>query len=184
MVSLTNRKGREMTDMAAAPGPGGEPSATRVFELVDGMEYVVFFAAEKDELPSDAVRRELRVLARRSQNAPTRSVVGAIAGDVTAGVVGGMAWEAVSAALVATTAYLRQKARKPAVDAATISIRLKAACEQILKASPGEMTNLHIERIDDGRWQAEFTCAGRAIQAMLDPSGSVVAWVQELSGAC
>jgi hypothetical protein len=105
-------------------------------------------------------------------------------GDVTAGVVGGAAWAGVSAALVATTAYLRQKARKPALDAAAISIRLKAACEQILKDSPGEMTNLSIERIDDGRWRAEFICAGRAIQALLDPSGSVLTWIQEPSPAC
>jgi hypothetical protein len=173
-----------MTDTGAVPRSGDEPSATRVLELIDGREYAVFFAADEDGLPSDAVKRELRVLARRSQNVPTRSVVSTVAADVTAGVVGGAAWEAVSAALVATTAYLRHKVHKPAVDAVTISIRLKTACEQILALSPAEMTNLYIERIDDGRWRAEFICAGRAIQAMLDPSGSVVAWVQELSPVC
>lgn len=168
-----------MTDKDASPPQGDEPSATRVFELVDGMEYAVFFAADEDELPSDAVKRELRVLARRSQNVPTRSVLGTMAADVTAGVVGGAAWVAVSAALVATTAYLRQKAHKPSADAATISIRLKTACGQILHVSPSEITSLHIERIEDGRWRAELICAGRAIQVLLDPSGSVLAWVQD-----
>jgi hypothetical protein len=156
----------------------------RVFEFAEDREYVVFFAADESGLPPDTVKRELRVLARRKQNVPTRSALGTMVGDVTAGVVGGAAWAGVSAALVATTAYLRQKARKPALDAAAISIRLKAACEQILKDSPGEMTNLSIERIDDGRWRAEFICAGRAIQALLDPSGSVLTWIQEPSPAC
>ena len=55
-----------MASTGLLSGTGTELPAVRVFELLNGREYAVFFAAREDELPNENVGRELRALARRS----------------------------------------------------------------------------------------------------------------------
>jgi hypothetical protein len=50
-----------MNDTGAVPGPENDLPAVRVFRLLGGKEYVIFFAAHEDELPGENVGRELEV---------------------------------------------------------------------------------------------------------------------------
>jgi len=151
----------------------------RVFELAADTEFMVFLAADENDLPGDAVRRELRVAARHCRGARRRGLVDTLISDGTAGLIGGAAWTGLATMLTATTAYLSNRARSAVVtDVTTVAARLKTACEQITGTPPARLSDATIKRLDDGRWSAEFTYDGVAVHAILDPSCSIISWTQ------
>ncbi len=169
-----------MASTGLPSGTGTELPAVRVFELLNGREYAVFFAAREDELPNENVGRELRALARRTQNAATRGVVDIMSADVISGLIGGAAWAAVAQALVATTSYLRRRrGSAPAADKATVSIRLQTAGTKILMEVPPPLAKDDIQCLEDGRWFAEFTYQGDSIRAAADPGAMIVTWTRK-----
>jgi hypothetical protein len=168
-----------MTTRGVLPGTGSDLPAVRVFELLNGSEYAVFFAARDEELPSENVGTELRALARRSQNAATRGVADVMTADVISGLIGGAAWAAVAKALVATTSYLRRRRDStPAADKATVSMRLETASMKILMEMPPTLAEADIRRLEDGRWSAEFTYQGDTIRVAADPGATIVTWTR------
>jgi hypothetical protein len=184
MFSVADGKGCEMTNTGLPSGPGTELPAVRVFELLNGSEYAVFFARGEDELPNENVGRELRALARRTQNAATRGVVDVVTADVISGLIGGAAWAAVAQALVATTSYLRRRrGSAPAADKATVSLRLETASMKILMEVPPPLAKADIEHLEDGRWSAEFTYQGDTIRAAADPGAMIVTWTRKPSSS-
>lgn len=173
-----------MTNTSMLSGAGTELPAVRVFELLNGSEYAVFFARREDELPDENVARELRVLARRTQNAATRGAVDVMTADVISGLIGGAAWAAAARALVATTAYLRRRrSSATAADKATVSIRLETASMKILMEVPPPLAKADIEHLEDGRWLTEFTYQGDTIRAAADPGAMIVTWTRKTSSS-
>lgn len=173
-----------MTNTGLSSGAETELPAVRVFEVLSGSEYVVFFAAREEELPSQNVGRELRALARRAQNGATRGVVDVITTDVISGLIGGAAWAAAAHALVATTSYLRRRrSTVPVADKATVTIRLETASMNILMEVPPTMAEADIEHLKDGRWLTEFTYQGHTIRAAADPGAMIVTWTRKPSSS-
>ncbi len=171
----------EMTDAETPPGFGSALlPAVRAFELVKGTEFIVFLAAHESGLPGDGVRRELRVAARHGRNAATRGLVDTLISDGTAGIVGGAAWAGITAMCTATRAYLRSRRQVPAVsDMTTVVARLKTVCAQITGSVPAELSAAAIQKLDDGRWYAQFTHSGVTVRATLNPACSIISWIQE-----
>lgn len=171
-----NKEG-EMTENTSAQSQPAEFSHVRVFALRSGAEFMVFFAPSEDGLPDDRVRLELRVLALRDRDDFKRSVLGTIASDVTSGAIGGATWAAIASTYTALAEYLKQKHGAPSADVATVVRRLTEAGAHI----PGPaslLENLQIKHLEDKRWEARFTRSGVAVRATLDPSATIVRWIE------
>jgi hypothetical protein len=149
----------------------------RVFELIPGSEYMVFFAASEEDLPDDNVRRELKLVAIRNRDQQKRSLLGTVIADIVAGAIGGAAWDSIKATFTATAAYLKRKHGTPTTDAATVLQRIQAASNNILGPAPGPVT-AKVRQLDDRRWDAEFARHGISVKATLDPGGTIIKWSQ------
>ena len=157
--------------------------AVRVFELVAGSEFAAFFASGESDLPSDGVRRELRVLARSGHGVATRGIGAALISDGIAGIVGTGAWLTLAASFTATSRWLQRIGQRGKVaDVPTVVARLREASEEILGSAPRTFDAADIHRQDDGHWQAQFSYRDFDVTASVDQTGSVVTWVQVPTG--
>lgn len=167
-----------MTEDATIARPQDGLPYVRVFELIHGSEFMVFFAASEDELPDDHVRRELRVLALHDREDQKRSVTGTIVTDVISGAIGGGTWAAISRTYTALAEYLKRKHGSRAADATVIIERLAVASEKLLGPAPPALEDVKVRQLEDSRWEAQFTRHGIAVRATLDPGGTVIKWRQ------
>jgi predicted aspartyl protease len=166
-----------MNDTGAVPGPENDLPAVRVFRLLGGKEYVIFFAAHEDELPGENVGRELEALVNRNRGVATRGALGVVSADIISGVIGTAAWVTVSRALVATTSYLRRrKSRAEPAEKATVVMRLGKAGAEIGLETVGTLREASIGSLEDGRWVTEFSYEGGSVRAEVDPGATVVKW--------
>lgn len=153
----------------------------KIFPVVPGDEYIVFFSGDPADLPSDDVGREVVTEAWRIRVKSTRNALEIIVGVAGSGVIGNAAWAALTHGIVAARRYWEKRnSRLDKIDAAAAISRVLALCPIFLGDVPPTLGNAECERDDsDGSWRIHFTHRAVEVDVHLDAAGEVAHWKQQ-----
>jgi|SRR5262245_24530690 len=168
-------------NLSGTQGPPQADSRTYVHVIELGQDHHLTIVTEDPhEVPDEAVRHEMQIVANAGAAAATRGVATDVLAQVVNGIIGGAAWAGVAAGLGATRRYVRRlKARRQAATVETVSINVSIACEHLLGISPSSQLASRIDRCSDEGWTTTISHDGRTMNVRIDLTGSLIVWSRQ-----
>ncbi|MFJ5643683.1 hypothetical protein [Streptomyces sp. NPDC093223] len=166
--------GGQMRELAAE----GEVRAHLIQLRQDATHVAVLFTGPGEPEPDPAITHELRVFERQRDTAQRRGGwFDILTQEAQSGVVGGAAFAALTGACAATRSWLTARRNRTVNDAAQAVVLVRTAAQTILgQQSLGTLDVRTITRQPDGSWKVLASLDDGPVEAVLDPSGSVLDW--------
>ncbi|MET9904755.1 hypothetical protein [Streptomyces sp. NPDC006446] len=142
----------------------------------DGHHYAAFFGRPGSQEPERAVTDELRAQARRMHRGQERSLLVEVWNEAQSGLVGAAAVGLTGKALTATRNWIREQRRRPELDAETVTARTRKFWAAMNGRASVALQITNVARQPDGMWRIEAVADAKRVEAIMDPTGSLLEW--------